>query len=80
MLNGYFEYAVDANSIVVPFADSKNLGEATVIGQTSRGGSHGPTNDGRGQARPVDQDIPVRIAHRGRQRVPLRWCAARSAR
>ena len=47
MLNGYFEYAVDANSIAVPFADSKNLGAATVIGQTSRGGSHGPTNDGR---------------------------------
>ena len=47
VLNGYFEYAVDANSIAVPFADSKNLGEATVIGQTSRGGSHGPTNDGR---------------------------------
>ncbi len=35
-------------AVAVPFADSANLGGAAVItGQTSRGGSHGPTNDGR---------------------------------
>ena len=46
VINGWFEYANAPGSAAIPFADSRNLGAASV-GYAGLSSAQGPTNDGR---------------------------------